>query len=134
MTADRGGVAPQVGERARPSRMPVWPVPIQSATKLPRLRLRRRSARLVTRIPAILLLPLDTAVFAAAVLLTGTTNVKTLVVLVLVVAFFHNADLYRSRLSLSILDDAPAVIGRSLAAGAGAMVLGGLDDGTAGTA
>jgi exopolysaccharide biosynthesis polyprenyl glycosylphosphotransferase len=131
-TGRREGVAPPIGERARPSRVPVRPAPIQLVPKLPRLR--RRSVRVVTRVPAILLLPLDTAAFAAAVLLTGTTNPKTLVVLVLVVAFFHNADLYRSRLSLSILDDAPAVIGRSLAAGAGAMVLGGLDDGTAGTA
>src|SRR5688500_7597211 len=125
----RGSVAASISERVRLSRVPVFSIP--PGQHQPRLK--RLSARLVTRVPAILLLPLDTAAFGVAVQLTGTTNVKTFVVLVLVLAFFHNADLYRSRLSLSILDDAPALIGRSLAAGAGAMVLGGLDDGTAGT-
>ena len=54
--------------------------------------------------------------------------------LVLAVALFHGAGLYRARLSLSVLDDAPVLVGRALAAGAGAMVLGGLNDGVAGTA
>ncbi|WP_158579943.1 sugar transferase [Geodermatophilus marinus] len=77
---------------------------------------------------------MDLTAFVGAVLVTGTANWKTLVTLALALPLFHVADLYRSRLSLSVLDDAPAVIGRSLAAGAGAMVLAGLGDGTAGTA
>jgi exopolysaccharide biosynthesis polyprenyl glycosylphosphotransferase len=95
-----------------------------------------RSTRLrrTLRSPALLLPSVDVAAFVAAALITGTAQVKTLTVLVLIVAFFHQADLYRSRLSMSILDDIPAIAGRSLAAGAGAMVLGGLNDGTAGTA
>ena len=90
--------------------------------------------RRALRSPAALLLTVDVVAFVVAALLTGTAQPKTLVVLVLLLAFFHHADLYRSRLSMSILDDVPAVVGRSLAAGAGAMVLGGLNDGTAGTA
>jgi exopolysaccharide biosynthesis polyprenyl glycosylphosphotransferase len=96
---------------------------------------RRRQARRRSRRVSTLLLPVvDVAAFVAAALLTGTGHPKTLVVLLLIVVFFHQADLYRSRLSLSILDDVPAIVGRSLAAGAAAMVLGGLDDGKAGTA
>jgi exopolysaccharide biosynthesis polyprenyl glycosylphosphotransferase len=83
---------------------------------------------------AALLLTVDVLAFVAAALLTGTAQLKTLTVLALVLAFFYHADLYRSRLSMSITDDVPAVVGRSLAAGAGAMVLGGLNDGIAGTA
>jgi exopolysaccharide biosynthesis polyprenyl glycosylphosphotransferase len=93
-----------------------------------------RSARAAAWVPGIVLLSVDVVAFGGAVLLTGTTNVKTLTVLALVLVFFTNADLYRSRLTLSILDDGPAILGRALAAGAGAMVLGGLEDGVAGTA
>jgi exopolysaccharide biosynthesis polyprenyl glycosylphosphotransferase len=95
---------------------------------------RTRAARTASWLPGMVLLSVDLAAFGAAVLLTGTTNVKTLTVFALVLVFFYNADLYRSRLTLSILDDAPAILGRALAAGAGAMVLGGLEDGVAGTA
>jgi exopolysaccharide biosynthesis polyprenyl glycosylphosphotransferase len=83
---------------------------------------------------ASVLLAVDLAAFTGAVVVTGTAGLKTLTVLVVAVALFHTADLYRARLSLSVLDDAPALLGRSLAAGAVAMVLGGLDDGVAGTA
>jgi exopolysaccharide biosynthesis polyprenyl glycosylphosphotransferase len=93
---------------------------------------RRRSLTLVFWIPAILVLT-DTVAFAGAMLISGPRGPKTLVVLLLVFAFFHNADLYRRRLWLSVLDDAPAILGRALAAGAAAMVLAGLDDGSAGT-
>lgn len=93
-----------------------------------------RASRLARHLPAGLLLAVDGIAFTAAMLLTGTTGLKTLTVLVVVLALFHNADLYRLRLSLSALDDTPAIIGRSLAAGAAAMVLGGLEDGLAGTA
>ena len=95
---------------------------------------RRLTARLAALVPAAVLFPLDVATFLVAMALTDTVGPKTFVVLALILVFFHNADLYRSRLSLSVLDDAPALAGRSLAAGAGAMVLGGLDDGVAGTA
>src|SRR4051794_25578903 len=95
---------------------------------------RKRASRTAFWVPTIVLLAVDLAAFWAAVLLTGTTSWKTLTVLALVLVFFHNAELYRSRLSLSILDDAPAILGRALAAGAAAMVLGGLEDGVAGTA
>jgi exopolysaccharide biosynthesis polyprenyl glycosylphosphotransferase len=95
---------------------------------------RKRASRTAFWIPTIILLVVDIAAFCAAVMLTGTTSLKTLTVLVLVLVLFHDAELYRSRLSLSILDDAPAILGRALAAGAGAMVLGGLGDGVAGTA
>ena len=85
-----------------------------------------RPAAKGARLAALLLLAVDAAAFAVAMVLTGTTGLKTLTVLVLAVALFHGADLYRARLSLSVLDDAPAIVGRALAAGAGAMVLGGL--------
>ncbi len=112
-----------VGSRSAPDVQPERRTPSRAA------RFRR-----ALRSPAALLLSVDVVAFVAATLLTGTAQVKTLTVLVLLLAFFHHADLYRSRLSMSILDDVPAVVGRSLAAGAGAMVLGGLNDGTAGTA
>ena len=83
-------------------------------------------------IPSILLTA-DLIAFLAAMLLTASPNLKTLAVLVLLLTLFHNAGLYRPRLSLSVLDDGPAIVGRSLAGGAIAMVLGGLDDGVAGT-
>ena len=69
-----------------------------------------------------------------AVALTSRPTLKTLAVLVLILVLFQTAGLYRPRLSLSLLDDAPAIVGRALAAGAAAMVLGVLDDGVAGTA
>ncbi|MBM7808960.1 exopolysaccharide biosynthesis polyprenyl glycosylphosphotransferase [Geodermatophilus bullaregiensis] len=85
-------------------------------------------------LPRAVLLAVDVATFGVAMVVTGTTSVKTLTVLVLAVLLFSTADLYRPGLSLSVLDDAPALVVRSLAAGAGAMVLGGLGDGLAGTA
>ena len=94
----------------------------------------RSSLRGQCRVPAMVLLAVDVVAFAGAALLTDTVNPKTLLVLGLILALFHQAALYRSRLSLSILDDVPAIVGRSLAAGAAVMVLGGLEDGLAGTA
>ena len=117
--------APCGGGPPRPGRREVPPV------AAPPARIARRKG---ARLSAALLLGVDTAAFAAAMAMTGTTGVKTLTVLVLVVALFSGGDLYRARLSLSVLDDAPAIVVRALAAGAGAMVLGGLGDGLAGTA
>jgi exopolysaccharide biosynthesis polyprenyl glycosylphosphotransferase len=76
----------------------------------------------------------DLLAFALAMALTSRPSWKILVVLVLILMLFHTGGLYRPRLSLSVLDDTPDILGRSLAAGALAMVLGGLDDGTAGLA
>jgi exopolysaccharide biosynthesis polyprenyl glycosylphosphotransferase len=81
-----------------------------------------------------MLLGADLAAFGAAVAMTSSLGVKTVALLAIILALFHNAGLYRARLSLSALDDAPSIVGRALAAGAAAMVLGGLDDGVAGTA
>ncbi|MGY1681893.1 sugar transferase [Geodermatophilus sp. SYSU D01176] len=104
------------------------------STALARLT-RTRPVRLgAVRIPRVVLLSVDVTAFVAAMLLTGTASLKTLTVLGLVLVLFHTGDLYRNRLAYSLLDDAPSILGRALAAGAGAMVLGGLNDGLAGTA
>jgi exopolysaccharide biosynthesis polyprenyl glycosylphosphotransferase len=110
------------------------PVPPVAVAPVPSPAPHTRASRLAAHAPSALLVAVDVVAFTGAMLLTGTQGYKTLTVLALVVAFFHNADLYRARLNLSVLDDTPAIVGRSLAAGAGAMVLGGLGDGLAGTA
>jgi exopolysaccharide biosynthesis polyprenyl glycosylphosphotransferase len=113
------------------------PRPPGESEKGPRSPLRRCSGgtRRSSCLPTVFLLAVDTLLFALAAIVTGTVSLPTVAVFLLVLAFFWNADLYRSRrLSLSILDDAPAIAGRALAAGAGAMVLAGLEDGVAGTA
>jgi exopolysaccharide biosynthesis polyprenyl glycosylphosphotransferase len=141
MTADVGrGMTPQKGDAFLPRASALQ----SEAAALPTPRLvspwetlpcaRKRDTRRTLRVPTLLLPVVDVAAFVAAALLTGTMSLKTLALPVLILIFFHHADLYRSRLSLSILDDAPAIAGRALAAGAGAMVIGGLNDGTAGTA
>lgn len=94
---------------------------------------RKRAAARRLWIPGLLLVA-DLTAFGVAMLLTSRPSLKTLAVLVVVLVLFQIAGLYRPRLSLSVLDDAPAIAGRALAAGALAMVLGGLKDGTAGTA
>ena len=96
------------------------------------LGLRPRSAWRNRWIPGILL-GVDLVAFGLAMAVSSRPSAKTLVVLVLIMALFQNAGLYRPRLNLSVLDDAPDILGRALAAGALAMVLGGLNDGTAGT-
>jgi exopolysaccharide biosynthesis polyprenyl glycosylphosphotransferase len=80
------------------------------------------------------LLVADLAAFAAAMVLTSRPSVHVLGLLVMILALYQTAGLYRPRLNLSVLDDAPAIVGRALAAGAAALVLGVLDDGIAGTA
>jgi exopolysaccharide biosynthesis polyprenyl glycosylphosphotransferase len=94
---------------------------------------RNRAAWRGRWVPATLLCA-DLVAFAAALTLTSSLNPKTVGVLVVLLILFQTAGLYRPRLSLSVLDDGPAIIGRALAGGALAMVLGGLDDGVAGTA
>jgi exopolysaccharide biosynthesis polyprenyl glycosylphosphotransferase len=90
----------------------------------------RRSARLLI-VPG-LLLAADLAAFAAAVAWTASVSVKTFALLLLLLLLFQTGGLYRRQLSFSILDDAPVLVGRALAGGAAAMVLGGLDDGRVG--
>ncbi|MDK3257098.1 sugar transferase [Blastococcus capsensis] len=85
------------------------------------------------RTPSAVLVACDVTAFAVAALLTRNADLKSLLVLAFVLVLFHQGDLYRSRLSLSVLDDVPTIVGRSLAVGALAMVLGGLPDGVAGT-
>jgi exopolysaccharide biosynthesis polyprenyl glycosylphosphotransferase len=127
------GVRRWPGSKATP-KLDVDPSPLTGATQIVAPTRRRGPLRRAVAAPTLVLLLVDLLAFVTAALITGTARPKTLTVLVLIVAFFVQADLYRPRLSLSILDDVPAVMGRSLAAGAGAMVLGGLNDGVAGTA
>jgi exopolysaccharide biosynthesis polyprenyl glycosylphosphotransferase len=101
----------------------------------PPARLLRRWQRASQRrvgIPAILL-SADVVAFAVAVALNGVLGPKTLALFGIIVLLFHVGGLYRPRLSLSLLDDAPAIIGRALAGGAATMVLIGLSDGVAAT-
>ncbi len=137
MTSGQGRTASSVGQRsvrltgntvAGETRTPHG----SGATATSRLLGRRpRSARRNRWIPGILL-GVDLAAFGLAMALSSRPSVKTLVVLFLIMALFQNAGLYRPRLNLSVLDDAPIILGRALAAGGLAMVLGGLNDGTAG--
>jgi exopolysaccharide biosynthesis polyprenyl glycosylphosphotransferase len=71
-----------------------------------------------------LFLAIDLAAFAAAAGLTGGLTGGSLVLLVLVVALYAAAGLYQPRLSLSALDDFPALAGRAIAAAAIATTLG----------
>ena len=101
---------------------------------------RRRLAALVrTALGAFgirgLLVASDVVAFVAAVAVTSATlGIKTFALLAILVVLFHVGGLYRPRLSLSVLDDGPAILGRALVAGGAAMVIGGIDDGVAGTA
>ena len=105
------------------------PVPGASRVRVGRRRGRKRRFLIRT-----VLVCADLVAFALATALTSRPSWKILVVLVLILCLFHTAGLYRPRLNLSVLDDLPDILGRSLAAGALAMVLGGLNDGRAGIA
>jgi exopolysaccharide biosynthesis polyprenyl glycosylphosphotransferase len=61
---------------------------------------------------------LDVAAFGAAVALTGPPRGLHLILLFLTVGLYASAGLYRPRLSLSVLDDLPSLVGRPLAAAA----------------
>ena len=65
-----------------------------------------------------LLFGTDVIAFGAAVALTDTLRGAHVALFALVVALYGTAGLYRSRLSLSALDDLPALAGRPLAAAA----------------
>jgi exopolysaccharide biosynthesis polyprenyl glycosylphosphotransferase len=65
-----------------------------------------------------LLAALDIAAFGLAVAVTGPLRGLHLVLLGLTLCLFASAGLYRPRLSMSVLDDLPALVGRPLAAAA----------------
>ncbi len=64
------------------------------------------------------LLGADVLAWVAAVALQGGAAGRDLVLLALTLMLYASAGLYRSRLSLSALDDLPALVGRALAAAA----------------
>jgi exopolysaccharide biosynthesis polyprenyl glycosylphosphotransferase len=70
------------------------------------------------------LLLVDVVAWTLAVLLTGSVKGQDLILLGLALVLFATAGLYRSRLTLSALDDLPALMVRSLAAGAATLGLG----------
>ncbi|MEP6697234.1 MAG: sugar transferase [Pseudonocardiales bacterium] len=63
------------------------------------------------------LVALDCMTFAAATLVVGQQPPALLALLVLTLALFASAGLYRSRLTMSILDDLPSLLGRAPVAG-----------------
>jgi exopolysaccharide biosynthesis polyprenyl glycosylphosphotransferase len=70
------------------------------------------------------LLLVDVVAWLAAVLLTGGIEGQDLILLVSALVLFGSAGLYRSRLTLSALDDLPTLTVRALAAGAATMAVG----------
>ncbi len=60
----------------------------------------------------------DLAAIALVLLLPGTDGLPTAIVGLVAMVLFTGAGLYRQRLSLSLLDDLPAIVGRTLVAGA----------------
>lgn len=76
------------------------------------------SATVLRRGVAPFLLVGDLVSLVAAALPLGGVRGATVVMAVITVALFANGGLYRSRLTLSALDDLPALVGRALAAGA----------------
>jgi len=60
----------------------------------------------------------DLAAVALVLLLPGTEGLYSALVGLLAMVLFIGAGLYRQRLSLSLLDDLPAIVGRALVAGA----------------
>jgi exopolysaccharide biosynthesis polyprenyl glycosylphosphotransferase len=91
----------------------------------------RRARRRSYWIPASLCFA-DLIAFVAAMLLTGIPGSMTFLVLVMILGLFQVGGLYRPRLSLSVLDDAPSIMGRALAGGAATMLVAGLDNGGVG--
>src|SRR4051812_30231645 len=108
-TGVRGNAKAPQGRRLRLSR--ITPKAGSGSTALGLLAARRRrgSSRTVW-IPGVLLF---SALVASAVsmALTPRPTPKPLVVLFLVRVLFPTAGLYRPRLSLSVLDDAPDILG-----------------------
>lgn len=65
-----------------------------------------------------ILLAADVTAWLTAVLLAGGASGREVVLLALTLSLYSAAGLYRSRLSLSALDDLPALVGRAFAAAA----------------
>jgi exopolysaccharide biosynthesis polyprenyl glycosylphosphotransferase len=107
---------------------------VSGATSARRVSIGRRRGRKRRFLIRTALVCADLVAFVLAMALTSKPSWKIFVVLALILVIFHAGGLYRPRLSLSVLDDIPDIMGRSLAAGALAMVLGGLNDGRAGIA
>lgn len=75
-----------------------------------------RAAMAVGIAPVLVLM--DTLALVAAALFTGNVAPPTLLLLAGVIGLYANGGLYRSRLTLSLLDDLPAMLQRALVAGA----------------
>jgi exopolysaccharide biosynthesis polyprenyl glycosylphosphotransferase len=75
------------------------------------------------------LIVVDVIAFVCAAALVGNLQASTTVLLVTTLVLFGYGGLYRSRLSLSVLDDIPAILGRALVAGAIATALNVVIDG-----
>jgi exopolysaccharide biosynthesis polyprenyl glycosylphosphotransferase len=112
----------------RPSRrMPAGATAVGQAARRRRFRTRAAAGSAV-------LVVADLVAFSVAGLLSAPAGPRTLTLLAVILCLFQAGELYRLKLSLSVLDDAPSIVGRSLAAGSAAMVVAGLDDGVAGIA
>lgn len=89
-----------------------------SGHRLPGPARRVIAATLLRRGVAPFLLVLDLGALGVSALTLGGVRGATVVMAALAVTLFANGGLYRSRLTLSALDDLPALTGRALAAGA----------------
>jgi exopolysaccharide biosynthesis polyprenyl glycosylphosphotransferase len=97
-------------------------------------RRRRGVARLVHQHPlGPPLLLLDAGTFTVAVLAVGRWHLAYLVLGMALVTIYAAGGLYRTRLSLSALDDLPSLLGRALVAAAVVTTVGVLGDGDAAT-
>lgn len=110
-------VDPAVGEA------PVVKVHLPSSDEFRRHRVRARLACLLRYGVSPFLVLADLVALALAGLLTQPPLQVVALLAVAAIGLNALAGLYRSRLSLSALDDAPALVGRGLAAGAAAMAV-----------
>src|SRR5688572_13913951 len=85
--------------------------PAAEATPIGRVSLGRRRGRKRRFLIRAVLVCADLLAFALAMALTSRPSWKTFVVLVLILVLFHAGGLYRPRLSLSVLDDIPDILG-----------------------
>lgn len=97
--------------------------PVEVVVDQPPVRLRGMRGRLTDRTllrygVSPFLVVADVLAWLGSVLLTGAGTGGELVVLALTLTLYASARLYSSRLSLSALDDLPALVGRALAAAA----------------
>lgn len=91
---------------------------VSRTRRLPGPARRLIAGTLLRRGVAPFLLVLDLLSLGASAVLLGGVRGSTLVLAAVVVGLYVNGGLYRSRLTLSALDDLPALVGRALAAGA----------------